>query len=113
MNKLLNTSSITGSAWVPTALRRLSFCTRRSTRWFLAVSSACQPCSTTTVWCGSLAMGGPLNLVSRRQRLADIDERAVPFAVGEKARAARRRGQLAAFGFQRPLVELRATADRL
>ena len=36
MNRLLNTSSSTGSARVPMALARCSGCTRRRTRWFSA-----------------------------------------------------------------------------
>ena len=62
MNRLLNTSSITGSALVPIAAMRLSFTMRVSTRWFFAVIAACQPGSTTMVWCGSMMIAGPLTL---------------------------------------------------
>src|SRR3954470_23712500 len=51
-----------GSALVPIARMRLSFTTRVSTRWFLRVIAACQPGSTTTVWCGSMTMAGPFTL---------------------------------------------------
>ena len=59
MNRLLNTSSMIGSALVPTALCRFSLTVRSSSRWFLAVMAARQPSSTTTVWCGSMTMAGP------------------------------------------------------
>ena len=49
MNRLLNTSSMIGSALVPIADVRLSRTMRVSTRWFFAVIAACQPGSTTTV----------------------------------------------------------------
>ena len=35
---------------------------RVSTRWFFAVIAACQPGSTTTVWCGSMTIAGPFTL---------------------------------------------------
>ena len=50
------------------------------------------------------------HLVSRRQRFAQIDERAPPFTAGEEALAARRRRQLRAFYLVRGFFEARAAA---
>ena len=63
MNRLLNTSSITGSALVPIALAALAAARRASARdGSCAVISACQPGSTTMVWCGSMMRAGPSTL---------------------------------------------------
>jgi hypothetical protein len=51
--------------------------------------------------------------VSGRQRFARVDERALPFAVGEEPRAPRRRRQLSTRDFPRLFPERRAAADRL
>ncbi len=62
MNRLLNTSSMTGSAFVPMATRLGSAFTRFSTRCLRAVSSAPQPSSTTVVLCASTISAGPFTV---------------------------------------------------
>src|SRR5699024_10994741 len=59
MNRLLNTSSMTGSASVPTAWRLGRATMRVMTMWFLAVTAACQPGSMTMVATGSWITAGP------------------------------------------------------
>ena len=59
MNRLLNTSSSTGSAVVPIACARISAATRSSTRSPRAVSVARHPGSTTVVALCSRMMAGP------------------------------------------------------
>ncbi|MNT41916.1 hypothetical protein D3C72_1783010 [compost metagenome] len=59
MKRLLKTSSITGSASVPKGALRTRSVTRVITIWFSAVTSACQPCSTTVVELASAMMAGP------------------------------------------------------
>mgnify|MGYP003693792735 CR=1 FL=1 len=84
MNRLLNTSSIIGSALVPIACMRLSLAARVSTRWFFAVIAACQPGSTTMVWCGSMMIAGPFDLVAGLKLIAGVDGRVVPLRRSEK-----------------------------
>ncbi len=59
MNRLLNTSSMIGSARVPIAARSGSASMRPSRRWSRALSSAPQPGSTTTVVVASTMIAGP------------------------------------------------------
>ena len=61
MNRLLKTSSITGSARVPTAVLAGRGRTRRNSRFPAAVMSARQPGSTTIVALRSAMMAGPSN----------------------------------------------------
>ena len=63
MKRLLNTSSITGSASVPSAARFGAGVARVITMWFTAVTAACQPSSTTIVWCGSMIRAGPITVL--------------------------------------------------
>jgi hypothetical protein len=56
--------------------------------------------------------GGALHLVTRRKRVARIDLRALPLAVGEKPRAARRRRQLGPRGLAGFFPKRGAAADR-
>jgi len=86
---------------------------RRSTKWFFAVSSACQPCSTTTVWCGLDDDGGPFTLWPGASASRVIDHRAPPFAGREKKRVRRAERAAWSFGLARSLREGRAAADRL
>jgi hypothetical protein len=59
MNRLLKTSSMTGSAWVPTSARSGLGVTRDMSRSPRAVTRACQPGSTTVVASSSVMMAGP------------------------------------------------------
>ena len=59
MNRLLKTSSITGSQSVPTADSRASATTRSMTRSPLVATRACQPGSTTVVAVDSRRTAGP------------------------------------------------------
>ena len=59
MNKLLNTSSITGSTEVPAAWRVERGAMRSSTKWCSAVNLACQPVSMTVVAWRSTTSAGP------------------------------------------------------
>ena len=57
--------------------------------------------------------GGAFDFLTRRKRVARVDQRALPFAVGEKPRAARRRRKLGPRGLARFFLKRRAAADRL
>ncbi len=59
MNRLLNTSSITGSASVPTACRDSRGTTRASSIGPARITRACQPGSTTVVALRSATIAGP------------------------------------------------------
>ncbi len=56
--------------------------------------------------------GGAFDLMSRAQRVADVDQGAVPFAVGEEPRAARRRRKFCPRRLADFFLEGRAAADR-
>ena len=66
-------------------LRRF-FSTRRSSTWFFAVISACQPGSTTIVWWLSMISAGPATRVAGLQRLAVEDAGVAPVAVAKICR---------------------------
>ncbi len=75
MKRLLNTSSMTGSTRVPTAVRSGRGSARRSTRCPDGPAVACQPGSTTVVASSSATTAGPVTVsfvrsVSRRYRPA-------------------------------------------
>src|SRR4051812_6417820 len=134
MNRLLNTSSMIGSALVPTALVRFSATTRLRTRWFLAVISARQPSSSTMVWCGSMMMAGAFDLwpggkwgrgvnpavgpfpfgekCARRKLGAGVDRGVVPFAIREELRALNRGGDFRPRDLVLAFGEFGAAADR-
>ena len=81
--------------------------------WFLAVTSACQPSSTTIVWFGSMTSAGPAMRWPGCKRFAQQDARIVPGAVGKEARLARGLGQGVFRERRFRLREFRAAADRL
>src|SRR5271163_4116619 len=56
--------------------------------------------------------GGAIDLVSRRKLVARIDQRSVPFAAGEEARAPCRLRQFRALGLACRFAKRRAPADR-
>ncbi len=88
MNRLLKTSSRTGSTVVPIAAPRLRAASTRSrTRWSSAVTRAGQPGSTIVVALLSTTIAGPAMIWPGRARRA-LDERGVvPAAVAEHAHA--------------------------
>ena len=69
INRLLNTSNITGSAFVPKASWRTNAVTRLKIRLPNASHRACQPASTTFVPVDSTMIAGPL-ITSVRESLA-------------------------------------------
>ena len=92
INRLLNTSSITGSQLVPMATRSGRATTRRSTRSPISVISACHPGSTMVVAVDSMISAGPstrppVGIDSRSNTGADTG--APPIKASTIARGAR------------------------
>ncbi len=115
MNRLLNTSSITGSTVRADRAPRLARATTRSsTRWSSAVIRARQPGSTTVVALRSAMIAGPVDHVPRLRFVALDQRRVVPAALAEHAHAGRDRRRAArARASCRALLRRVAGADRL
>ena len=114
MNRLLNTSSITGSASVPIACWRASGTTRVSTRWFLAVTSRPPAVLDHDGLVRFDDDGRAVDRVTGRKLVAGEDRRVVPGAAGiEARRAARRRAGGTVVVGKTDLGEIRSAADRL
>ena len=112
MNRLLNTSSITGSASVPMACVRLSASTRVSTRWFFARQLGL-PAGLDHDGLVRLDDDGGASTLWPGLSCSRVKTRPRAIAVGEEPRAPRRRAAAwRACALHGLLAELGAAADR-